>query len=96
MSDFKPSWVGSVPRWDLPSWGARCTWCLRGKRAYPFHAHHVIEELFVVLSGEGEYRFGDRTFPSRQEMCSVRGRQAAHQLVNTGHRSCAISACRRW
>src|SRR5438270_10817019 len=24
-----------------------------GKRAFPFHAHHVADELFFILSGEG-------------------------------------------
>jgi hypothetical protein len=35
-----------------------------GKRAFPMHRHHVIEELFYVISGEGEYRWGDKTFPA--------------------------------
>src|SRR5436190_4218147 len=33
-----------------------------GKRAFPFHAHHVSDEMFFILSGEGEYRFGEQTF----------------------------------
>lgn len=31
-----------------------------GKSGCPFHNHHVEEELFVILDGEGEYRFGDQ------------------------------------
>ncbi len=30
-----------------------------GKKAFPFHAHHMTQELFVILEGEGTYRFGD-------------------------------------
>ena len=29
-----------------------------GKSAFPFHAHHVNEEMFVILDGRGEYRWG--------------------------------------
>jgi uncharacterized cupin superfamily protein len=31
-----------------------------GKKAFPFHRHHVQDELFFVVSGEGEYRFGEK------------------------------------
>ena len=27
-----------------------------GKTAVPFHRHHTSDEMFVVLSGSGEYR----------------------------------------
>ena len=36
-----------------------------GKRAFPFHNHHGIHELFVILEGAGEYRFGKETYPIR-------------------------------
>jgi len=36
-----------------------------GKKAFPFHRHHVMDELFFVVSGEGEYRFGDTAVPVR-------------------------------
>ena len=36
-----------------------------GKRAFPFHRHHVIHEMFFILSGTGEYRLGDKTHPLR-------------------------------
>ena len=29
-----------------------------GKKAFPFHAHHQIHELFIIIEGEGEYRLG--------------------------------------
>ncbi|MFL4983997.1 MAG: cupin domain-containing protein, partial [Xanthobacteraceae bacterium] len=36
-----------------------------GKRAFPFHRHHVVDEMFFILSGAGEYRLGDKTYPLR-------------------------------
>jgi uncharacterized cupin superfamily protein len=56
-----------------------------GKRAFPFHAHHVADELFVILSGNGEYRFGDESFTVRQgDVLGAPAGKTAHQLVNTG------------
>jgi uncharacterized cupin superfamily protein len=40
-----------------------------GKSSCPFHNHHVEDEMFVMLEGEGTYRFGMRVMPSRQVMC---------------------------
>src|SRR5690349_18953937 len=36
-----------------------------GKRAYPFHCHHVNEEMFFVIEGTGTLRFGDAEYPVR-------------------------------
>ncbi len=58
-----------------------------GKRAFPYHNHHGIHELFVILAGEGEYRFGKETYPVRAGdvlAAPAGGRETAHQLVNTG------------
>ena len=30
-----------------------------GKSSCPFHNHHQEDELFVILEGEGTYRFGE-------------------------------------
>jgi uncharacterized cupin superfamily protein len=57
-----------------------------GKRAFPFHAHRVNEEMFFILEGQGEVRIGDATFPIRQGdviACAPGGSEAAHQIVNT-------------
>jgi len=57
-----------------------------GKKAFPRHAHHVNEEMMVVLSGEGTYRKGDESFPVRvgDVIAAPAGdATAAHQLVNT-------------
>jgi uncharacterized cupin superfamily protein len=58
-----------------------------GKRAFPFHNHHVIEELFFILDGEGILRFCDREDPVRSGdfiACPAGGPEVAHQLINTG------------
>lgn len=58
-----------------------------GKRAFPFHNHHANDELFVILEGEGTYRFGDQEFPVKAgDLCGAPhgGPETAHQLINTG------------
>ena len=36
-----------------------------GKAQCPFHCHHGEEEMFFILEGEGELRFGDQRYPVR-------------------------------
>lgn len=36
-----------------------------GKKSFPFHAHHVNEEMMFVIEGEGEYRFGAEIYTVR-------------------------------
>src|SRR5215471_1340093 len=56
-----------------------------GKKAFPFHRHHVQDELFFVVSGEGEYRFGEKTVPIRSgDLVAAPAGTQAHQLINTG------------
>jgi len=56
-----------------------------GKKAYPFHRHHVNDELFYIVSGTGEYRFGDKTHPVRAgDIVGAPAGTQAHQLINTG------------
>jgi len=58
-----------------------------GKRAFPYHNHHFLHELFVVLEGEGEYRFGKNTYPIKAGdilAAPAGGQEIAHQIVNTG------------
>ena len=58
-----------------------------GKRAFPYHNHHGIHELFLVLEGEGEYRFGKETYLVRAGdvlAAPAGGADTAHQLINTG------------
>ncbi|MCE9572779.1 MAG: cupin domain-containing protein [Deltaproteobacteria bacterium] len=58
-----------------------------GKRAYPFHCHHVNEELFVILDGTGVLRHGANEHPVRAGSVIATppgGPETAHQLINTG------------
>ena len=58
-----------------------------GKKAFPFHVHHQTHELFVILEGEGSYRFGKDTYPVKAGdvlAAPTGGAEVAHQIVNTG------------
>lgn len=58
-----------------------------GKRAFPFHNHLGNEEMFIILEGEGIYRYGEQEFPIRGgSVCSAPrgGKDTAHQIINTG------------
>src|SRR5262245_50273257 len=58
-----------------------------GKVQCPFHNHHGEEEMFLILEGEGELRFGDKCYPIRKHdiiACPPGGREVAHQIINTG------------
>lgn len=58
-----------------------------GKSQCPFHNHHAEEEMFFILEGEGELRFGDQRYPIRVHdviACPPGGREVAHQIFNTG------------
>ena len=57
-----------------------------GKRAFPMHCHHAIEEMFLILEGEGELRSGKRRMPLRPGdviCCPTGGTDTAHQIINT-------------
>lgn len=58
-----------------------------GKKAFPFHAHHNNEEMFFVLKGHGEYRFGAQRVDVHEgdilgAPCGDAG--MARQIINTG------------
>ena len=58
-----------------------------GKAQCPFHCHHGEEEMFFILEGEGELRFGRQRFPLRPHdviACPTGGPDVAHQIINTG------------
>jgi len=69
--------------------GAMLTILEPGNRAFPFHAHHAIEEMFFILDGEGTYRCGSVSFPiCRGDLIAApaSGANHAHQIVNTSDR----------
>lgn len=58
-----------------------------GKTHCPFHSHHGEEEMFFIIEGEGELRFGDQRYPIRAHdviACPTGGPEVAHQIINTG------------
>jgi uncharacterized cupin superfamily protein len=58
-----------------------------GCKAFPYHVHHQIHELFVIMEGEGTYRFGKQEFPiAAGDVCAAPtgGPEVAHQIINTG------------
>ncbi len=58
-----------------------------GKAQCPFHNHHGEEEMFFILEGEGELRFGEKRYPIRKHdviACPTGGPEVAHQIINTG------------
>ena len=57
-----------------------------GKAPFPYHFHHVNEEMFFVLEGTGEVRMPDGTHPLKRGdiLCCPPGPDGAHQIVNTG------------
>lgn len=56
-----------------------------GKRAWPYHSHYVIEEMFYILSGKGTLRHADEEFPIRAGdfICSPADPEKPHQIINT-------------
>lgn len=58
-----------------------------GKAQCPFHSHREEEEMFLILEGEGELRFGNQKFKLRRHdviACPTGGAEVAHQIINTG------------
>ena len=58
-----------------------------GKSACPFHNHHVEDEMFIILAGEGTYRFGPDSYPIKAGDvlgAPAGGQDTAHQIINTG------------
>lgn len=53
-----------------------------GKTNYPCHAHQVMWEYYIVISGEGVVRRNDRTFTVRSGDCFVQVPGTAHQISN--------------
>lgn len=58
-----------------------------GKSGCPFHNHHVEDELFYVIAGAGEYRFGEERHAIKTGDvlgAPAGGPETAHQIINTG------------
>ena len=87
MGSFRAGTVRSVTKSGAKKLGYNLTICAPGKKVYPFHNHHVNEEMFFILEGEGLLRFGDDEYPLRKHdivACPPGKRDVAHQIINTG------------
>ena len=65
-----------------------------GKRAWPYHSHHVAEEFFFVLEGEGTLRHADEEYPVRAGdfIASPADAKQAHQIINTSDKELSYIA----
>jgi uncharacterized cupin superfamily protein len=82
---FAVKWGRVGPTLGLGALGCAVHVLPPGKKAFPFHRHHAQDELFFVLSGEGQYRWGEETLPVRSgDLVAAPAGTKAHQLINTG------------
>lgn len=80
-------WAEIASRIGARKLGYNLTVVAPGKRNCPFHSHRVEEEMFFILEGGGELRYGDRRYPLRKGdviACPTGGPETAHQIINTG------------
>lgn len=82
---FAVKWGRVGPMLGLAGLGCAVHVVPPGKKAFPFHRHHVMDELFYIVSGEGQYRWGDEMLPVRAgDIVAAPAGANAHQLINTG------------
>jgi len=58
-----------------------------GKRAFPYHAHSLMEEMYVVLEGAGTLRQDGQEYPVRKGDVIASPTGTAHQLINTSNKN---------
>lgn len=83
--ESRDAYVGEILQ--LTRMGCAYTEVQPGKTACPYHVHHGEDEMFVILAGEGEYRFGGEIHKVKAGDvlgAPIGGPEYAHQLVNTG------------
>jgi uncharacterized cupin superfamily protein len=82
---FAVKWGRAGPLLGLAGLGCAVHVVPPGKKAFPFHRHHVMDELFFVVSGQGQYRWGDETFSLRAgDLVAAPAGTKAHQIINSG------------
>ena len=82
---FAVKWGRVGPMLGLQALGCALHVVPAGKKAFPFHRHHVMDELFYVLAGEGEYRWGEEQLPVKAgDLVAAPAGTKPHQLINTG------------
>jgi uncharacterized cupin superfamily protein len=82
---FAVKWGRVGPALGLAGLGCAVHVVPAGKKAFPFHRHHVMDELFYIVAGEGQYRWGEDTLPVRAgDIVAAPAGTKPHQLINTG------------
>jgi len=82
---FAVKWGRVGPTLGLTALGCAIHVVPPGKKAFPFHRHHVMDELFFIVSGEGQYRWGDGMLAVKAgDLVAAPAGTKAHQLLNTG------------
>jgi uncharacterized cupin superfamily protein len=82
---FAVQWGRAGPLVGLGGLGCAVHVVPRGKCAFPFHRHHVMDELFFIVSGQGEYRYGeDRLAVRAGDIVGAPAGAKPHQIINTG------------
>jgi uncharacterized cupin superfamily protein len=82
---FAVKWGRVGPALGLNALGCAIHVVPPAKKAFPFHRHHAMDELFYVLSGEGQYRWGEEMLPIKAgDLVAAPAGTKAHQLINTG------------
>jgi uncharacterized cupin superfamily protein len=80
-------WAEIASRIGARKLGYNLTVVAPGKRNCPFHSHRAEEEMFFILEGTGELRYGNARYPLRSGdiiACPTGGPDTAHQIINTG------------
>ncbi|HEX5314406.1 MAG TPA: cupin domain-containing protein [Gammaproteobacteria bacterium] len=86
-ADYDIRWGEIASRIGARRLGYNLTVVAPGKRNCPFHSHREEEEMFFVLQGAGELRYGDERYPLKGGdviACPPGGPETAHQIINTG------------
>ncbi|TAN06320.1 MAG: cupin domain-containing protein [Rhodanobacteraceae bacterium] len=84
---YDTRWAAIASRIGARKLGYNLTVVAPGKRNCPFHSHRAEEEMFFILEGTGELRYGDKRYPLRRGdiiACPSGGPETAHQIINTG------------
>lgn len=78
---FKHCRIG--PRIGMSKLGCSLYVVPPGKKAFPYHAHSVMEEMCVVLEGSGTLRQDGKEYPIRAGDVIASPVGQAHQIINT-------------
>jgi uncharacterized cupin superfamily protein len=81
-------WAEIASRIGARKLGYNLTVVAPGKRNCPFHSHREEEEMFFILEGGGELRYGNTRHALRAGdviACPAGGPETAHQIINTGN-----------